>query len=266
MTAPRTGRLYGLGVGPGDPELLTLKALRILKACPVVAYPAPDRGASFARAIVAGFLTGTQEEIAIVVPMRVERYPAAEVYDAAAARIAERLDAGADVAVLCEGDPFFYGSFMYLFERLAERYESEIVPGVASPMAAAARALRPLAARNDRLTVIPGPLDDGALAARLEGAEAFVIMKLGRHFDRVRALIERLGLIDRAVYCERVTLPEERVLPLAAVSGEAPYFSMILGYRGDEPAIARRYGREAAAGGTSIVRATAAPAAGGAPS
>lgn len=237
-----SGTLFGLGVGPGDPELLTLKALRILKASPVVAYPAPDHGTSFARAIVAEFLSGDQDEIPIVVPMRVERFPAAEVYDRAAEAIAARLDRGEDVAVLCEGDPFFYGSFMYLFERLAERYAVEIVPGVASPMASAARALRPLAARNDVLTVIPGPLDDEALAEKLQGAEAFVIMKLGRHFDRVRSLIERLGLLDRAVYCERVTLAEERVLPLAAVSGAAPYFSMILGYRGEEPAIARRYG------------------------
>ena len=236
-----TGTLYGLGVGPGDPELLTLKALRILQASPVVAYPAPDHGTSFARSIVAGFLTGDQDEIPIVVPMRVERFPAAEVYDRAAEAIAARLDEGKNVAVLCEGDPFFYGSFMYLFERLAERYPTEIVPGVASPMAAAARALTPLAARNDILTVIPGPLPDEALAAKLEGAEAFVIMKLGRHFDRVRALIDRLGLLDRAVYCERVTLAEERVMPLAEVTGEAPYFAMILGYRGEEPAIARRY-------------------------
>lgn len=241
-----SGTLYGLGVGPGDPELVTLKAHRILRAAPVVAYPAPDHGTSFARSIVAGFLTGEQEEIPIVVPMRVERFPAAEVYDAAAAAIAARLEAGLDVAVLCEGDPFFYGSFMYLFERLAEHHAVVIVPGVASPMAAAARALRPLSARNDILTVIPGPLDDEALAERLFHAEAFVIMKLGRHFDRVRALIDRLGLMDRSVYCERVTLAEERVLPLAEVTGAAPYFSMILGYRGAEPAIARRYGRGAA--------------------
>ena len=240
-----SGTLYGLGVGPGDPELLTLKALRILQSCPAVAYPAPDHGHSFARSIVAGFLTGGQEEIPIVVPMRVERFPAAEVYDQAAEVIGERLTRGEDVAVLCEGDPFFYGSFMYLFERLAARHTVEIVPGVASPMASAARALRPIASRNDVLTVIPGPLDDAALAAKLEGAEAFVIMKLGRHFDRVRSLIAQLGLIDRAVYCERVTLAEERVMPLADVSGDAPYFSMILGYRGDEPAIARRYARDA---------------------
>ena len=236
-----SGTLYGLGVGPGDPELLTLKALRILKAAPVVAYPAPDTGASFARAIVEPHLTGGQEEIAIVVPMRTDRCPAKAIYDEAAERIGERLSAGRDVAVLCEGDPFFYGSFMYLFERLAGRFPVEIVPGVSSVMAGSAAIARPLAARNDILTVIPGPLDDAVLAARLEACEAFAIMKLGRHFPRVKALLERLGLAERAVYAERVSLPEQRVLPLAEAPGDgradAPYFSMILGYRGFEPAM-----------------------------
>ncbi|MCQ0988977.1 precorrin-2 C(20)-methyltransferase [Jiella marina] len=251
----QTGRLYGLGVGPGDPELLTLKALRLLKAAPVVAYPAPDHGTSFARSIVADFLRPEQVEIPIVVPMQVARFPAAEVYDEAARAIAGHLDAGRDVAVLCEGDPFFYGSFMYLFERLSGGYPGEIVPGVASPMAAAARAFAPLAARNDALTVLPGPLDDTALAARIEAAEAFVIMKLGRHFDRVRALLEDLGLTDCCLYCERVTLAEERVMPLREVSGEAPYFSMILGYRGAERVIVESFSAEARANRKQGMRA-----------
>ncbi|BDA82589.1 precorrin-2 C(20)-methyltransferase [Aureimonas sp. SA4125] len=235
-----TGTLYGLGVGPGDPELITLKAWRILRAAPVIAFPAPDTGPSFARAIVAGHLPGGQEEIAIVIPMRVERFPGQAIYDDAAAKIAARLDAGQDVVVLCEGDPFFYGSFMYLFERLSPLYPTEIVPGIASVTAAAAALGRPLAARNDVLTIIPGPLDDAAIAARIAGAEGFAIMKLGRHFARVRALLETLGLTDACAYCERVSLPEQRVLPLAEAGGEAPYFSMILGYRGAEAAIRGR--------------------------
>ena len=213
----RSGTLYGLGVGPGDPELLTLKALRLLQACPVVAYPAPDDAPSFARAIVAEHLTGQQDEIPIIVPMRVERFPAASVYDAAAETIGARLGQGDDVAVLCEGDPFFYGSFMYLFERLAGRFRTEIVPGVSSVMAAAAASQRPLAARNDVLTILPGPLDDDALQARIKGAEAFAIMKLGRHFGRVAALLERLGLADGCAYVERVGLSNERVMPLRDV-------------------------------------------------
>ena len=240
-----TGTLYGLGVGPGDPELLTLKAHRILKACPVVAYPAPDTGESFARSIVAGFLSPYQVEIPIVVPMRTERFPAAEVYDKAADEIAAHLDAGRDVAVLCEGDPFFYGSFMYVFERLGGRYPTEIVPGVSSIMASAAAAKRPLAARNDVLTVLPGPLDDDELLARIMVSDAVAIMKVGRHLPRIRTLIGRLGLTGSAAYCERVSLGEEKVVALESLAAEtAPYFSMILIYRGGEEWI-----RALAAGG-----------------
>lgn len=230
-----TGKLYGLGLGPGDPELLTLKAHRILTSCPVVAYPAPDTGPSFARQIAAPYLTAAQLEVPIVVPMRVERFPAQEIYSQAAETLSRHLDAGADVAVLCEGDPFFYGSFMYLFGRLSDRYPTEVVPGVSSMMAAAAGLGRPLAARNDVLTVLPGPLSDEVLEDRIGASGAVAIIKLGRHFARIRALIERLGLTDQAGYAERVSLPEQKLVPLAEVAEDtAPYFSMILIYKGEE--------------------------------
>ncbi|WP_425417832.1 precorrin-2 C(20)-methyltransferase [Oricola indica] len=229
------GTLYGLGVGPGDPELLTLKAHRILKEAPVVAYPAPDSGESFARAIVAETLSPFQHEIPIIVPMRTQRFPAAEIYDEAASEIAAHLDKGHDVAVLCEGDPFFYGSFMYLFERLGGDYPTEIVPGVSSVMASAAALRRPIAARNDVLTVIPGPLPDAEMEARIGAADAVAIMKVGRHLARIRSVIERMGLLADAGYCERVSLPEEKILPLESVTADtAPYFSMILIYKGAE--------------------------------
>lgn len=232
-----TGTLYGLGVGPGDPELLTLKALRILRSVAVVAYPAPDTGRSFARRIVEAHLPGGQEEIAIVIPMRTERFPARAIYDEAAARVGARLREGLDVAVLCEGDPFFYGSFMYLFERLGPRFPTRIVPGVSSVMAASAALRRPLAARNDVLAIIPGPLPDAVIAGRIAASQGFAVVKLGRHLPRVKAVIEGLGLTGACAYVERVSLPEERVMPLAAAPEEAPYFSMILGYRGEEAAI-----------------------------
>lgn len=238
-----SGRLYGLGVGPGDPELLTLKALRILRAVPVIAYPASDSGPSIARRIVETHLPEGQEEIEILVPMRVERAPARDVYDAAALRISAHLDAGRDVAVLCEGDPFFYGSFMYLFERLAARHAVEIVPGISSINAAAALALRPLAARSDVLTVIPAPLGDAAIEALLARAEGYVIMKLGRHMARIRALLVRLGLEGDATYVERATQDGERLVPLSQAPDEAPYFALILGYRGSEPALKGLAGR-----------------------
>ncbi|MEM9731989.1 MAG: precorrin-2 C(20)-methyltransferase [Pseudomonadota bacterium] len=233
------GTLYGIGVGPGDPDLLTLKAHRLLQAAPVVAYPAPDSGESFARAIVAHHLPGGQEEIPIIVPMRVARFPAQEVYDEAAKTIATRLQDGQDVVVLCEGDPFFYGSFMYLFERLAGRFTCEVVPGISSLMASGAMVGRPLAARNDVLTVVPAPLDDEAIIAHLSSADAVAFIKVGRHLPRLRGLLYQAGLMDRAAYVERATLANQKVMPLASVAEEAaPYFSMVLVYRGAEDWVA----------------------------
>ena len=124
-----TGTLYGLGIGPGDPELITLKALRLLRAAPVLAYPAPEHGESLARRIIAPHLDGERIEVAIRMPLVEARFPAQQVYDRAAEELGEHLDADRDVAVLCEGDPFFYGSFMYLFGRMAERFPVEVVPG-----------------------------------------------------------------------------------------------------------------------------------------
>ena len=222
------GRLHGLGVGPGDPELLTLKALRLLRAAAVVAYPAPESGDSFARASVAPWLDGRQREIALRFPMRPGPVPAA-VYDAAAAALAAELDRGLDVALLCQGDPLLYGSFIGVCERLAGRYEIAIVPGVSSVTAGAAAAGLPLVAGNDSLAVIPATLDKEALAARLAVAETAVVIKLGRHFAKLRRVLERLGRLDRALYIERASLPNQRVLPLAAVDpASVPYFSLAL--------------------------------------
>jgi precorrin-2/cobalt-factor-2 C20-methyltransferase len=230
-----SGRLYGIGVGPGDPELLTLKAHRILTRAPVVAYPAPDSGTSFARSIVAGYIRGDQIEIPIVIPMRGLRFPAREIYDRAASELAAHLDSGRDVAVLCEGDPFFFGSFMYLFERLAARYETEVVPGVSSLMAGAAALGRPLAARNDTLCVIPAPLPDERIEALLAVSDAAAIIKVGRHLERIRDLLARHSLISSAGYLERIGLGNERILPLGRMTeAEAPYFSLILVYKGAE--------------------------------
>ena len=230
-----SGKLYGIGVGPGDPELLTLKAHRILSNCKVVAYPAPDERASFARAIVADYIPSDCMEIPIVIPMRVERFPAARIYDEKSREIAACLEQGQDVVVLCEGDPFFYGSFMYIFERLADEFECEIVPGVSSLMASASALKRPLAARNDVLTIVPAPLEDEILLERFQSGDAIAIIKIGRHFDRVRALIEKAGLTHRAGYLERVSLENQQVMPLEDVNeGSAPYFSIILIYKGAE--------------------------------
>lgn len=233
--AQAPGRLYGVGLGPGDPELLTLRAARLIAGAGVVAYPALAGGDSFARLIAADLIPAGAREIVMDVPMTVERAPAQAAYDRGAADIAAALDAGQDVVCLCEGDPFFYGSFMYLFARLADRYPVEVVPGVTSVSACAARAGRPLVARNERLTILPGPLPEAELRTRIAGAEAVAIMKVGRHMAKIRDVFDTLGLLDRAVYVARVGLPDEVVCPLADAPATAPYFSMILMNKGDDP-------------------------------
>lgn len=227
------GRLFGIGVGPGDPELLTLKALRLLRAAPVVAYPAPEHGDSFARSIVAIWLEAGQREIAIRIPMQPGPVPGA-IYDAAAAELATELDRGNDVALICQGDPLFYGSFTYLSARLAGRYRIEIVPGVPSITACAAAASTPLVTRDETLAVIPATLGEAEIARRIGASDVAAIVKLGRHFPKVRRVLRELGLLDRARYIERATLTNQRVAPFACVdAGHVPYFSMTLIRRRD---------------------------------
>jgi precorrin-2/cobalt-factor-2 C20-methyltransferase len=224
-----SGRLYGLGVGPGDPELLTLKAHRILQTVPVIAYPAPDDAASLVRAIADPHIPPGRTEIVIRTPMVPGRFPAHDVYDHFAREIGGHLDAGHDVAVLCEGDPLFYGSFMYLFERLAGSYPTEVVPGVSSLTACAAVAGLPLASRNQCLIVVPAPLAEDDLVARLEAAEAAAVIKVGRHLAKVRHVLERLGRVESARYVSRATMADAVVCPLSEIeANSAPYFSMIL--------------------------------------
>lgn len=230
-----SGILYGVGVGPGDPDLLTLKAHRLIETAEVVAYPAPEGGDSFARAIVADSIPADAEEICISVPMSVARFPAQDVYDEAAATISGHLKSGRNVVVLCEGDPFFYGSFMYLYERLADVHTIEVVPGVSSLMTCAARIKRPLAGRNDVLKIIPAPLPEDRLLAEIKTADAAAIIKVGRHYDKVRKVLDQLGLTSVCGYIERASLENEIVKPLSAVDGgNIPYFSMILLYKGAE--------------------------------
>jgi precorrin-2/cobalt-factor-2 C20-methyltransferase len=234
---PKAGKLYGIGLGPGDPDLMTLKAARLIQNAEVIAYPTLAGGSSFARSIAADFIPSTAREIAIDVPMAVERAPAQAAYDEGAVEVAEALAAGTDVVVLCEGDPFFYGSFMYLFARLKAAFEIEIVPGVTSVTACAAVAQLPLVARNEVMTVLPAPLvaKQGSKVDVFAGADTFIIMKLGRHFSAVRAAIEAAGLTDNAVYIERATNEGEVVKSLSEAPENAPYFSMILIVKGADP-------------------------------
>ena len=223
-----SGTLYGVGVGPGDPELITLKAHRLISQAKVIAYPAADHGVSFARQIVSDFISENCHEIPMIIPMRSERFPAQTVYDRAAERIAVHLDEGQDVVTICEGDPFFYGSFMYLFARLVERFRTQIVPGVSSLNACTAAAMRPLCARNEVLTVIPSTLPASELKSLLAQGGATAILKVGRHLPVLREVIEKAGLAARAVFVAHASLPYQSVLPLAEAPETAPYFSMVL--------------------------------------
>ena len=233
-----SGTLYGLGIGPGDPELITVKALRLLERAPVIAYPAPEKGESLARSIVAPHLSGggKKTEVAIRMPLVAARFPAGAVYDRAAEELGGHLEAGRDVAVLCEGDPFFYGSFMYLFGRMAERFTVEVVPGVSSLTACAAVLGAPLAARNDVLTVVPATLDEAALKARLAGTDAAAIIKVGRHFAKVRRVLDELGLVSHARYAEHANMARHSTLTLDALAvAVAPHSSLHPAHELSEP-------------------------------
>jgi precorrin-2/cobalt-factor-2 C20-methyltransferase len=222
-----TGHLYGLGLGSGDPELLTLKAYRLLQAAPVVAYPISDGGKSLSRSIVADYLRPDQIEVPLWYPFKLEQ-SSQPYYDEAALKLTEYLNAGQDVVVLCEGDPFFYGTFMYLFNRLSHRYPTEVVPGVSSVMASASALETPLTYRNDVFMVLPGILPAATLADRLATADAAVIIKLGKNFAKVYGVLEQMGLLDRARYIERATMPNQKILPIRDVDPETvPYFALI---------------------------------------
>ena len=223
-----TGRLYGLGIGPGDPELLTLKAYRILRSVPVIAYPTMENGKVLARAIVADFLRPEQIEVPMPLPFSPVR-SSQPAYDVAADKLTEHLSVGRDVAVLCEGDPFLYGSFMYLFNRLSSKFQTEVVPGISSTMASASALGVPLTYRNDVLSIMPATLEADILRDRLAVADAAVIIKLGRHFSKVRDVLSELGLLSRSLYIERATMPNQRIIPIAEVdAADVPYWALIM--------------------------------------
>ncbi len=224
-----SGILYGVGVGPGDPELLTLKAVRLIQQCPVIAYPAPETGESLARAIAAPHIPDGRLEIVIRTPMVAGNFPANDIYDHYAAEISNHLKQDQDVAVLCEGDPFLFGSFMYIFERLSEHFSIQVVAGVSSLGACASAAGTPLVSRNQILSLIPAPLPPAVLKTHIRSADAVAIMKVGRHLEKVRSVIDELGLTDYAQYVERATMDNQIVSPLNKLGEQAaPYFSMIL--------------------------------------
>ncbi|MEU7550924.1 precorrin-2 C(20)-methyltransferase [Streptomyces sp. NPDC044571] len=235
MSYTTPGRLYGVGLGPGDPNLMTLRAVQVIAEADVIAYHSARHGRSIARSIAARHLRADHVEEPLVYPVTTETtdhpggYQGAmeEFYEASAARLAAHLDAGRTVAVLAEGDPLFYGSYMHMHKRLADRYEAEVIPGVTSVSAAAARLGTPLVEGEEVLTILPGTLPEEELTARLAATDSAVVMKLGRTFPAVRRAMEGSGRLAEARYVERATMEGERTGVLADTDPDTvPYFAV----------------------------------------
>ena len=230
-------RLIGIGVGPGDPELMTLKAMRALREADVVAHFAKAGSASHARAIAASHFKPGVTELALRYPVTTEipkDAPAycgkvGQFYDNCAAAVAAHLDARRSVAVICEGDPLFYGSYMHLHVRLAARYPTEVIAGVTGMSGCWSAIGAPIAQGDDVFTVLPGTLPEAELTRRLADADAAVVMKLGRNLPKVRRALDRAGRLDRATYVERGTMTNAVAMRLADKPDDsAPYFAMVL--------------------------------------
>jgi len=231
------GSVYGVGVGPGDPDLLTLKAARILSQARVVAYFAKRGNTSHALTTAQSFLHPEAEALSFQYPYTVElppqhpEYVAAlsAFYDQCAAQIRERLERGLDVAVLCEGDPMFYGSYVYLHDRLAGRELCQVIAGITSFAGCAAGAGLPIVTNDRSFSVVPGTLPEPALEARLRQCEAVALIKLGHNFGKVKRVLTRVGRLEAARYFEYGTTTREYSAALADKQGErAPYFALII--------------------------------------
>lgn len=231
------GTIYGVGVGPGDPELVTVKAARVLERAPVVAYFAKRGRPGNALTTARSYLRDSVELLPMIYPYTTElsphdpRYIAAlsEFYNASARLIARRVEAGGDVAVVCEGDPLFYGSYMYLHDRLAPLYRCVVIPGITSFAGCAAGSGIPLVSTDRVFSIVPGTLPESELEARLRDADAAAILKLGRHLGKVKRVLTRLGKLEQATYCERGTTAGEIIMPLKDKPDDtAIYFSLIL--------------------------------------
>lgn len=231
------GTVFGVGVGPGDPELLTLKAARVLGGAKVIAYFSKRGKLSNAFAAAERHLNPEAEQLALIYPYTVElsaedpRYVAAlgSFYARSAASIVERLVKGQDVAVLCEGDPLFYGSYLHLHHRLTSEHRCVVIPGITSFAGCAARAGLPLVSTNHVFSIIPGTLPEAELEIRLKAADAAAIIKLGRNYAKVRGVLERIGRASQATYIERGTTEHERIVALLdKTDDKSAYFSLIL--------------------------------------
>src|SRR5215468_6129781 len=235
--AAERGTLYGIGVGPGDVRYMTLRAAGLVRSVDVVAYFAKRGHVGNARRIVAPLMTegGTERRFEypftdeVPAESAIYREQISSFYRDTAESVAALLRQGKSVGLLAEGDPFFYGSFMHIWRRLAGQFPVEVVPGVTGMSGCWTRANTPMTWGDDTLTVLPGTLDEAKLVERLRLTDAAVIMKVGRNLAKVRRAVEAAGLLSRAVYVERGTMQEERILPLAqCCQPTGTYFAMVL--------------------------------------
>ncbi|MDX3978702.1 precorrin-2 C(20)-methyltransferase [Shinella sp.] len=245
MVATVTGRLFGVGTGPGDPELLTLKAVRALSEADVLAYFAKAGRTGNGRAIVEGLLKPGMVELPLYYPVTTEihkdhddyKSQITAFYDASAAAVAEHLAAGRTVAILSEGDPMFYGSYMHLHVRLADRFPTEVIPGITAMSGCWSLSGLPIVQGDDVLSVLPGTMGEEELSRRLVDTEAAVIMKVGRNLPKIRRALSKAGRLGEAVYVERGTTPVGKSMRLSEkLDDVAPYFSLVLvpGWSGRE--------------------------------
>jgi precorrin-2 C20-methyltransferase / precorrin-3B C17-methyltransferase len=230
------GVLYGVGLGPGDPELVTVKAARLIARADVVAYHSARHGRSIARSIAAPYLRGDQIEEPLVYPVTTESTPGdyeaaiEEFYELAAARLMAHLAEGRDVVLLAEGDPLFYSSYMHMHKRIRSRFRTEIVPGITSVSAASAALAMPLVEGNDVLTVLPGTIGREELVQRLNGTGAAAIMKLSRSYADVHDALKESGRLPQAYYVERASAGAQQLIePAGDVDPTAvPYMSIVI--------------------------------------
>lgn len=224
-----SGILYGIGVGPGDPELLTLKAARLIANADLVAYPTNKDGASIAKQIAISHMRKNVETYGFHVPMNVERNAANHAYDTAAAVMRQHLQEGKNIACLCEGDAFFYGSFAYIFERLEAEFKVEIIPSMPAFVAASAALKIPMLMQNEDLQIIPATLDEAILIDKMRTGNNVAIYKVGRHFAKLRQIIKHLGLLEKSNLVEYVSQSQQKVTAMQNTDNATrPYFSMII--------------------------------------
>lgn len=231
------GTLYGIGVGPGDVRYLTLRAAALVGAVDVVAFFAKQGKRGNARRIVDPLMALGRIELRLEYPVTDEisaesadyQGQISDFYERTSQKLADLLREGKSVGLLAEGDPFFYGSFMHMWRRLETDFPVEVVPGVTGMSGCWTRANVPITWGNDTLSVLPGTLDEAQLVDRLKQTDAAVIMKVGRNLGKVRRAVEEAGLLSRALYVERGTMDDERILPLADCHEErGAYFAMVL--------------------------------------